>query len=411
MEIHNSPTETIKLVQLLSHLEGVDLVTAQHPDQANHFIVRNSKGEQAEIEWIAEKNSFKYRTETGDPLDYGRVLKALAHKGAFDASGFATDDAWMAETLIHRYPVALERIVRAHTKVARNPASILLSLDKAYVHSGWLLKMGIDFAKSRGTHGALDDISSTGVLLSSFAPTKDTSSSRVAGLFDGFKGRRDYRSEDNGAEWVWRKTAGLQAMVEGQEKPGGVWKDELFLRVWTPAFARLDPEVPINITMEKAGFGLPERIRRSDPEPVKASLALHRSPSVLAGFSGDRSYAIPAGLRLQPKTNYRISIRIGEGNRRKQIFKFTFWTDSRGKPIGPAVESETPKPSKMTAEVLKSDPPRDDSFAAGNLPAQHPRTELEYDPASRPAGRKNSQPDPATLSGNICGCIPRPYAW
>jgi len=35
----------------------------------------------------------------------------------------------------------------------------------------------------------LDDINSTGVLLSSFAPTTDTSTSRAAALFNGFKGR------------------------------------------------------------------------------------------------------------------------------------------------------------------------------------------------------------------------------
>jgi hypothetical protein len=95
----------------------------------------------------------------------------------------------MEQTLDHRYPLALERIVRAYTKVAQNPASILLSLQNGYVHSGWLLKRSLDFAKSGGTHGALDNISSSGVLLSNFAPTTDTSSSRVAALFDGFKGR------------------------------------------------------------------------------------------------------------------------------------------------------------------------------------------------------------------------------
>jgi hypothetical protein len=43
--------------------------------------------------------------------------------------------------------------------------------------------------------------------LSSFAPTKDTTSSRVAALFDGFKGRRDSRSEASGAEWLSRKVS------------------------------------------------------------------------------------------------------------------------------------------------------------------------------------------------------------
>jgi hypothetical protein len=189
-EIHNSPAETWNLVQLLSELKGVDLVTARHPEQANRFIVRNSKGEQGEIEWNPEKNSFKYQMRSGDPLAYRSAMETLGRKGAFDHGGFATADNWKSETLMHRYPLALERIVRGHTKVALNPATILLSLENGYIHSKWLIRRALDLAKSGGTHGGLDDISSTGVLLSNFVPTEDTSSSRVAALFDGFKGRR-----------------------------------------------------------------------------------------------------------------------------------------------------------------------------------------------------------------------------
>jgi hypothetical protein len=205
VEIHNRPNETTNLVQLFSHLRGVDLVTARHPEQTNRFIVMNSKGEQAEIEWKADGNSFKYKMELGDPLDLQDVVGTLASKGAFDAYGFATANAWMAQTLEHRYPLALERIVRSHTMIVQNPASILLSLQNGYVHSGWLLKRSLDFAKSGGTHGALDNASSTGVLLSNFAPTEDTSSTRVAAFFDGFQGRRDYHLEASGAEWARRK--------------------------------------------------------------------------------------------------------------------------------------------------------------------------------------------------------------
>jgi len=200
VEIHNSPSETTNLVQLLSHLAGVDLITARAPDQTNHFIVMNSKGELAVIESDAERNSFKYEIQTGDPLNFRSVVEALADNDELDANGFATADAWMAETLTHHYPLALERIVRGHTKLALNPASILISLDNAHVHSGWLLKRGIGLVRSGGTHGALDDINSTGVLLSSFAPTKDTSTSRAAALFDGFKGRPGSHRKENAAE-------------------------------------------------------------------------------------------------------------------------------------------------------------------------------------------------------------------
>lgn len=191
VEIHNSPDRTEALLPLLTHLKGVDIVTARLPDDPNRFVIVNWKGERAIIDWNPVQNSFRYSAEQGDPIGYLPVVEALAKKNALDSGGFAGADAWMAETLTHRYPVALERIVRGHTQVAANPASIILSLKNGYVHSGWLIKRGAALTKCGGTHGALDDINSDGILLSSFEPTRDTSSSRVAALFDQFKERRD----------------------------------------------------------------------------------------------------------------------------------------------------------------------------------------------------------------------------
>ena len=79
---------------------------------------------------------------TGDPIDYRPVVESLSRKNRLDADGFATADAWMAETLAHRYPLALERIVRGHTRAALNPATILISLDNAYFHSRMVCQEG-----------------------------------------------------------------------------------------------------------------------------------------------------------------------------------------------------------------------------------------------------------------------------
>lgn len=193
IEIHNSPASTQALALLLTHLKGVDIVTAQEPDRTNQFLIMNSNGERALIEWNSAQNSFRYSVERGDPLGYLPVVAALAKKNELDSAGFASADAWMAETLTRHYPVALERIVRGHTRVALNPAPIIVSLKNGYVHCGFIIKRGLALTKSGGTHGALDDINSDGILLSSFEPTKDTSSSRVAALFDTFQGRRDAR--------------------------------------------------------------------------------------------------------------------------------------------------------------------------------------------------------------------------
>ena len=360
VEIHNSPAETETLLQLLPQLKGVDILTAKFPGQTNRFIVMNSKGERAIIEWNPAKNSFRYSTERGDPINYLPVVEALSQKNRLDADGFATADDWMAETLTHRYPLALERIVRGHTRVTLNPATILISLDNHHVHAGWLVKTGSELVTFGGTHGALDDLNSDGILLSSFAPTQDTSSSRVAGLYDCFPGLRNFRAEENGAEWITGKEQALTRIArvpldwDRQMLPD----DEVFLRIWTPSFAHLDLEVPVELTVKKAGQFSSAQIRRGDPQPIDASESYE---AVLIGRHGqgdprptdaserhfilnqpisfpdkcayERVYALPADLVLEPQKEYSISGQVRDQNKNIRIFEFTFRTDSRGQPV------------------------------------------------------------------------------
>jgi hypothetical protein len=337
VEIHNAPGETERLAELLTRLPGVDLLTAQDPAHTNRFIVMNSTGERASIEWNSENGSFRYSTLTGDPLGYRPVVAALAAKHQLDAEGFASPDAWMAETLTHRYPLALERIVRGHTRVTLNPATILISLRNDYVHAGWFVKKGSEFVTFGGTHGALDDLNSDGVVLSNFAPTTDTSTARVASLFGGFPGLRDYRAEEDGAEWV---TEAEQALTRPDRMPlagdgDTLPRDEVLLRVWTPSFAQLAGDAPVEVMIERAGPIPAAPLRRGDPLPVNISrrrLSLNHSRSLDPGGC-ERIYGLPADLALQPETRYRISGRLAERERSKEIFKFTFRTDSRGLPI------------------------------------------------------------------------------
>ena len=125
------------------------------------------------------------------------------------ADGFATADAWMTVTLTNHYPLALERIAHGLTRVTLNPATILLSLSNDYVHAGWLILRGADLSTFSSTHGALDNRNSDGIVLSNFQPTHDTSSGRVAGQFDNFPGLRNFRAEENGAEFVTKSEMAL----------------------------------------------------------------------------------------------------------------------------------------------------------------------------------------------------------
>jgi hypothetical protein len=347
-------------MQLLPHLKGVDVLTAQFPGQANRFIVMNSKGERAIIEWNPAKNSFRYSTERGDPINYLPVVEALSQKNRLDADGFATADAWMAETLAHRYPLALERIVRGHTRVTLNPATILISLDNHYVHAGWLVKTGSELVTFGGTHGALDDLNSDGILLSSFAPTRDTSSGRVAELFDGFPGLQNYRAKENGAEWITGKEQALTriARVPLDRDRQMLPDDEIFLRIWTPGFTRLGIEAPVELTVKKVGHFSSAQIPQEEPQPIDASESYE---AVLIGRHGrgdsrpmdaserhftlnlpisfpdkcayERVYALPADLILEPQNEYWISGRVRDQEKNTRIFEFTFRTDSRGLPV------------------------------------------------------------------------------
>ena len=360
VEIHNSPAETESLMQLLSQLKGVDILTARFPGRTNRFIVMNSKGERAIIEWNPARNSFRYSTERGDPINYLPVVEALSQKNRLDADGFATADAWMAETLTHRYPLALERIVRGHTCVTLNPATILISLDNHHVHAGWLVKRGSELVTFGGTHGALDDLNSDGMLLSSFAPTQDTSSSRVARLYDCFPGLRNFRAEENGAEWITGKEQALTRIArvpldwDRQMLPN----DEVFLRIWTPSFTHLDIEAPVELTVKKVGHSSGAQIHREDPQPNNASesyeavligkpaqgeplpmdeserhFTLNQPISFPDQCAYERVYALPADLNLEPQKEYSISGQVLDQKKNIQLFEFTFRTDSRGLPV------------------------------------------------------------------------------
>ncbi len=300
-------------------------------------MVMNSKGERAVIEWNCARNSFRYSARTGDPIDYLPVVEALAGKNLLDADGFATADAWMAETLTNHYPLALERIVRGHTKGALNPATILISLDNAYVHSGWLVKKISQLTRLGGTHGGLDDINSDGMLLSSFAPTQDTSANRVAGLFDGFKGMRDYRAEKSGAEWICGKGQALTTIARTplDRSHEMLANDGVFLRIWTPNFNHLAVDATVEVSVRKARHFLRAPSRRN-PNPIDPS-EQHWTLNLLVALpdpsANERVYALPSDVVFEPEEAYLISGRIADGNKSSPIFSFSFHTDNRGKPV------------------------------------------------------------------------------
>ncbi|HXR03898.1 MAG TPA: alkaline phosphatase family protein [Verrucomicrobiae bacterium] len=337
VEIHNAPAETGTLVPLLAQLKGADLVTGLDPNQTNRFLVMNSQGERADIEWNPEKNAYRYSTQQGDPLNYRPVVEALARKKLLAADGFATADAWTTATLTNRYPLALERIVRGLTRVTLNPATILISLDNDYVHCGWLIQKGADLSTFSSTHGGLDDLNSDGIVLSNFAPTQDTSSDRVAGLFNDFPGLLDFRAVQNGAEWVTKNEQALTRIAhEPFDRDYQLLPDNgVFLRVWSPQLTHLDLDAPVEATIEKVQHFSNTQNPRQSPKPAIAlgrHLTFNRPISFPDKCAYERVYALPPDLVLKPQTEYRISGWIRDRNKSVSLFEFIFFTDAQGRP-------------------------------------------------------------------------------
>jgi hypothetical protein len=112
--------------------------------------------------------------------------------------------------------------------------------------------------------------------------------------------------------------------------------DEVFLRIWTPSFAHLDLEVPVELTVKKVPRFSNAQIRRGDPQPIDASerhFTLNLPITFLDKCAYERVYALPADLSLEPQNEYWISGQILDQEKNTKIFDFTFRTDSRGLPV------------------------------------------------------------------------------
>jgi hypothetical protein len=334
IEVHNAPGDTEALAKTLTQLKGTDIVAARL--QTNRFLVLNTRGERAIIQWNVAKNSFKYSAENGDPLNYLPVVAALNQKSELDVDGFATADDWMSETMTNHYPMAPERIARGLTRVTLNPATILVSLDNHYVNDGWLVNEGSRLVDCGSTHGALDDINSVGIVMSNFSPTHDTSTGRVAGLFDNFAGLRNYHAQENGAEWVVKSE---QAMTRIPRLPftrdyASLANNQVFLRVWSPLLTNLDDGVSIETTVEKLPTTTDQIVGVDPPERISHELHLTFNQPVAFPEKSpyERVYGFPLDLVLEPLTFYDFTGWVRVANKDVGLFEFTFSTDDQGKP-------------------------------------------------------------------------------
>jgi hypothetical protein len=338
VEIHNATEATAKLAEQLCQLKGVDVIAARVSGQTNRFLVLNSHGSRAFIDWRFDDNAFRYSPERGDPLNYQSAIQALAQNHRLTADGFTATDDWFAATVTNHYPLAPERIVRGLMRNTLNPATILISLDNRYVNEDWLIQQGSRLVKCGSTHGGLDDLCSDGILLSNFQPTRDTSTARVADQFGGFPGVKNFRAEENGAEWIAKTEQSLTRIkrVPFDRDFAGLPAAGVFLRVWSPLLAQMADYAPVVVEIEKAKVFTSARIRRTDVQRVPAfGQRITFTTPVLpaADDAGERIYSLPPELALQPHTAYKISGWMPVNGRNIPLFGFDFRTDEVGQPV------------------------------------------------------------------------------
>ena len=149
---------------------------------------------------------------------------------------------------------------------------------------------------------------------------------------------KNFRAEENGAEWVTKKEQSLTriAHVPFDQDSSRLPDHDVFLRVWSPLFARLEGNLPVAAAIEKIPRRSGVQIRRRDPKPVaslKQSVAFGLPIPFPDNNAGERIYALPLGLVLEPYAEYEISGWIQNQTKTIQLFAFNFRTGSAGRPL------------------------------------------------------------------------------
>lgn len=193
-----APDSVARVAVLLAAVEGVELVTARI--SAERFTVRahspDGRIQLAHIDWQPARSTqangeqavarYRYVPEVGDPLGALASVARLKEAGALDADGFATEDAWVAQSSTAKYPAAVVRIVHGHVHATRNPAPILVSVLDAYRVGLGMVSVANRLRPLGGTHGALGESNALGMVLSNGTAPHDDVAWRVREQFGGF---------------------------------------------------------------------------------------------------------------------------------------------------------------------------------------------------------------------------------
>jgi hypothetical protein len=154
--------ETFNVAEAVAPLEGVDFALARDGAEAVTITgargkarierrvksVRSGEGQAGEE---VEEISYRYEQTTGDPLQLAPFVHALVEDKALDAEGYASDEAWYAQTSNHIYPDALANLFHSlHSPRVAHTADVLVSLKDGYYYG---MSFFSRFVKLEATHG------------------------------------------------------------------------------------------------------------------------------------------------------------------------------------------------------------------------------------------------------------------
>lgn len=146
-----------RVAQAMSGVKGVDFA-AYETGGVVHVIARTGR---AAIERRGE--SFRYRTETGDPLGLASLVSELKSRGLSDTDGFINGEDWFAATRDGVRPDALRRIYEGLTGHVSNRANVIVNLEDGFYTGSFTMDI---FAFLQATHGNLGREQSFGFVFS-----------------------------------------------------------------------------------------------------------------------------------------------------------------------------------------------------------------------------------------------------
>ncbi len=150
-------TNEARLAKAIAEVRGVDFA-AYETGGIVYILAHNAV---ATIERRGE--SFRYRTEKGDPLNLGFIIREMAAKGKTDAEGFINKADWFEATRDGERPDAVTRIYDGMNAPVRNRANVIVNLEDGFYAGSFSMDI---FAFLQATHGNMGREQTFGFVMS-----------------------------------------------------------------------------------------------------------------------------------------------------------------------------------------------------------------------------------------------------